>query len=85
MPEQVTSLINIELAGEIRSSVFSYDEITATSGTLGVYKSAGTLKYDITTISGSFLLPIEPPGSGLPLAPFFWSRGYTTNKKSHSR
>jgi len=39
---------NILARGEIRSTVFTYDEISANSGTLGVFKAAGILKNDIT-------------------------------------
>src|ERR1051326_2874031 len=43
---------NVDVRGAIRTSVFLYNEVQSTAGTLGVFKSAGKLKSDIT-IPGS--------------------------------
>lgn len=40
---------NITARGELRSSVFKVNEIAATAGTLGVFKSAANLNADVTT------------------------------------
>ena len=47
---------NVKVRGEIQSAIFKYNEISATAGTLGVYKSADVLSEDLTTTSGSFAL-----------------------------
>ena len=46
---------NVRVRGEIAASVFKFSEITATAGTLGVFKSASTLVFDTTspTIGGT--------------------------------
>ena len=46
---------NAYIRGELRATVFSYSEIQATSGTLGVFKSAQPLWADLT-------LPVTPTG-----------------------
>jgi hypothetical protein len=42
---------NVRVRGEIASSVFKFSEITATAGTIGVFKSASTLVFDTTAPS----------------------------------
>jgi hypothetical protein len=39
---------NVNVRGAIRSAVFVYNALLATSGTLGVFKAAGKLKTDVT-------------------------------------
>ena len=39
---------NLKVRGELSATVFKYDEVSAVAGTLGVFKSAGVLKEDLT-------------------------------------
>lgn len=57
---------DIKARGTIHSSVFVKDEISATAGTLGIYKSAGTLYADATTVASptTFNVDIKDPASG---------------------
>jgi len=61
---------NIVARGEIRTSVFSYDEVTSTAGSLGVFKSAGILMNDVT-IASTFSIDIEDPKAMTVKAPIF--------------
>lgn len=57
---------NIKARGEIKSSVFSVDEVTANAGTQGIYKSAGVLLSDVTAVASptTFNIDIKDPDSG---------------------
>jgi hypothetical protein len=58
---------NAVIRGELRTTVFTYQEIQAVSGTMGVFKSAGVLKTTTGTIpavSGSTTLSIKDPEYG---------------------
>ena len=43
---------NVNVRGEIRSAVFKYDEVSAVAGTLGVFKSSGTLLENVIVTPG---------------------------------
>lgn len=43
---------NVDVRGAIRSSIFTFNSINATAGTLGVFKSAAKLRSDITIPAG---------------------------------
>ena len=57
---------NISVRGELHASVFSYNEMHATAGTLGIFKSAGKLRADVTTVASptTFNIDIEDPDTG---------------------
>lgn len=55
---------NITARGAIRTSVFEANQLTATAGTFGVFKSAGVLLNDLTESSGDYTLDIKDPDSG---------------------
>ena len=57
---------DIVARGALRSSVFVTDEVSATAGTQGIYKSAGVLKSDVTTVASptTFNVDINDPDSG---------------------
>src|SRR3990167_7249936 len=54
---------NLNVRGEIHAAVFVYGEIHATAGTLGVFKSAGKLLSDATSVTTptTFTLDIKDP------------------------
>lgn len=54
---------NIKARGTIVASVFEKGQVTATSGTFGVFKSAGKLKASVTT-AATFNIDIDDPESG---------------------
>ena len=57
---------NIVARGEIRSAVFSNGSVLGTAGTLGVFKSAGKLKSNVTSVASptQFNVDIDDPDSG---------------------
>jgi hypothetical protein len=57
---------NVRVRGEIRATVLAYNELTATAGSQGVFKSAGRLKADVATLTSpaTFTIDIEDPASG---------------------
>lgn len=58
---------NVNIRGEIHAAVFTYGEIHATAGTLGVFKSAGKLKNDCTSVTyppNYFYVDVEDPDLG---------------------
>lgn len=57
---------NAYISGELHAVVFTYDELHANAGILGVFKSAGKLRTDCTTIASptTFNVDIEDPETG---------------------
>jgi len=57
---------NIVARGTIKASVFEKGTVSATAGTIGVFRSAGKLKSSCSTVAspGTFALDIEDPASG---------------------
>ncbi len=57
---------NLTARGEFHSAVFAYNEIHATAGTQGVFKSAGKLRADVTTATTptTFNVDIDDPDTG---------------------
>lgn len=57
---------NIVARGEIRTSIFSVGEMTGTAGTTGVFKAAGKLKSDVTSVSfpQDTIIDIDDPATG---------------------
>lgn len=60
---------NIRARGELAASVFKIGEITATAGTLGVFKSAGVIYQDVTSTASptTFYLKIKNTDAGASL------------------
>lgn len=61
--DDVAEFNNVRVRGELRTTVFVYDELHANAGTLGVFPSAGVLLNDVT-ISGSCNVDIKDPDTG---------------------
>lgn len=61
--DDVAEFNNVRVRGELHSAVFVYDELHATSGTFGVFPSAGVLLND-ATVSGTFNVDIKDPDTG---------------------
>jgi hypothetical protein len=57
---------NVRVRGEIRATVLAYNELTATAGSQGIFKSAGKLQSDVTVPASptTFNLDISDPASG---------------------
>lgn len=57
---------NITARGEFHTQVLSYNEVHATAGTAGVFKSAGKLRNDVTTLTSpsTFNVDIDDPDTG---------------------
>lgn len=58
--------LNATIQGTLRTSVFEKNSVSATAGTLGVFKSAGKLLANVTTVTSptTFNVDIEDPASG---------------------
>ncbi|HRF49345.1 MAG TPA: hypothetical protein PLC98_17060, partial [Anaerolineales bacterium] len=61
---------NVQIRGELRTTVLKFQEMQATAGTVIVSKSAGVLAADATTaasIGGSFTLSVKDSDAGAAL------------------
>jgi hypothetical protein len=56
---------NVKVRGELRDTILSVGTMQGTSGTLGVFKSTGLLKTEVTTTgANNFDVDIDDPASG---------------------
>lgn len=62
--DDVAEFNNVRVRGELRTTVFTYDEIHANAGTLGVFKSAGILLQDMTMPASPLYMHIKDPETG---------------------
>ena len=66
-PQGFAEFGDVRVRGAIRSAVLEYNSVTATAGTLGVFKSAGVLAADATATEGYFDILIEGAVRGAPI------------------
>ncbi|MGB9881944.1 MAG: hypothetical protein ACPLPV_04135, partial [Methanomassiliicoccales archaeon] len=52
---------NAKIRGELQTTIFTKREVQVTGGTLGIFRSAGTLLEDVTVTSGSFTIKVKDP------------------------